>query len=292
LSGHDRCILPCERWKSMAPTIYFDTNVFRYFATAFRDSPLDEDLTDYLAVSPISLLELLGQLVTPGAQQAFDAVQTMFRVYRPEHTAMLPWEDEVFRVIVFGVQPTQLRVTDALNNATQKVLNASSPAGLHSKAQELNALLKESKYRAAEDFAQALISWRKDGAPDDILHRRFFAEGIARRADVPVKDIDVEDVTRKLSALWAYESTRLENAAYEPNYNPHKNENENDAFDAEQLVYLAIQEAHFLTADAGFRKASGAEQYSRIHYEPVQTFTDHKLATQLIRSIVEASRSL
>jgi hypothetical protein len=280
------------KWSNhMRPTIFFDTNVFRYFATAFRDSPLDEDLTHYLAVSPISLLELLGQLATPGAQEAFDAIQTMFKVFRPEHTVMLPWEDEVFRVIVFGVQPTQQRVTDALSNATHKVFNASSPNELQAESQELHTMLIQAKYQAAEDFAQALNSWRKDGAPDDILHRRFFAEGIARRADVPVKDIDAEDVTKKLCALWAYESTRLENAASEPNYNPHRNENENDAFDAEQLVYLAIEEAHFLTADSGFRKASTTVQYPRIHLEPVQTFTDHKLATQLIRSIVEASRS-
>jgi hypothetical protein len=276
----------------MAPTIYFDTNVFRYFAAAFRDSPLDEGLTDYLAVSPISLLELFGQLVTPGAQQAFDSIQTMLRFFRPEHTAILPWEDEVFRVVVFGVPPTELRVTDALSNATQKVLNASSPIELHEEAQELNDFLKASKYQVAEDFAQVLNSWRKDGVPNDVLHRRLFAEGIAHRADVPDNNIDVGYVTRKLCALWQYELTRLENAAREPNFNPHKNKYENDALDAEQLVYLAIEEAHFLTADSGFRKASASEQYSRIHLETVQTFSDHKMATHLIRSIVEASRSL
>jgi hypothetical protein len=87
--------------------------------------------------------------------------------------------------------------------------------------------------------------------------------------------------------LWAYEYERLTNAAEEPNYNPHAHEN--DVYDAQQLIYLAHPELHFLTCDRGFRKAAASPQYSRIHWEPVHIFQNPAQATRVIESIVNAA---
>lgn len=85
--------------------------------------------------------------------------------------------------------------------------------------------------------------------PDD-EHRLIFANSIARRAGVPLEGINVNHVIDTLSALWAYEYERLTNAAAETDYNPHGHEN--DVYDAQQLIYLAHPELHFLTCDRGF----------------------------------------
>jgi hypothetical protein len=273
----------------MPPTIYFDTNVFRYFATAFRDDPIDADLRDYFAISPFSLLELISQLATTGAQEAFVAIHTMLNVYKLENTGILPWPEEVFRVLIFGASPEQGDLAKLLNTATQNVLNANSPADVEAEARELREFLNKVKYGTAENFAHLLTSWRNDGALEDGEHRRIFAESIAHRAGVSKENVKVDSIIEKLNAYWEYESTRLEIAGNEPEYNPHTHEHENDTFDAEQLVYLAHPDLHFLTSDGGFRKASASAQYTRIHRAPQNVFVDHKLAIDLIRSVVQGA---
>ncbi|HXR39894.1 MAG TPA: hypothetical protein VN776_12400 [Terracidiphilus sp.] len=271
----------------MPPTLYFDTNVFRYFASAFNDAPIEPDLRDHFAISPLSLLELLSQLATPGAGEAFRAAQTLLNVFGPDYTAILPWQDEVLRVLVFGAPAEPGNIAELLNNATQNVLNARSPADVEGEARELRDFLAQAKYEAAENFAQVLASWRQDGPIEEVDHRRIFAVSTAHRAGVPPEGIDPDGVIMKLNAYWIYETRRIENAAGEPDYNPHNHQHENDAFDSEQLVYLAHPDLHFLTTDGGFRKAPSSAQYNRIHRAPPRVFENATLATNLIRSIVQ-----
>jgi len=66
------------------PKIYTDTNVLRYFGTAFAKTSLAKDLQDQLLLSPLSVMELLSQLGTEGAAEAFAAVQAFPRIHNPE----------------------------------------------------------------------------------------------------------------------------------------------------------------------------------------------------------------
>jgi hypothetical protein len=82
--------------------IYTDTNVLRYFGIAFAETSLAEDLKVQLLLSPLTLMELISQLGTDGADEAFAAVQALPRVHNPEATGMLPWSDDLFRMSLFN----------------------------------------------------------------------------------------------------------------------------------------------------------------------------------------------
>ena len=60
--------------------IYTDTNVLRYFGTAFAKCSLEEDLQVQLLLSPLTVMELISQLGTEGAEDAFGAIQALPRV--------------------------------------------------------------------------------------------------------------------------------------------------------------------------------------------------------------------
>lgn len=76
--------------------IYTDTNVLRYFGTAFARASLAEDLQVQLLLSPLTVMELISQLGTEGAEEAFAAVQALPRVHNAKATGMLPWSDDLF----------------------------------------------------------------------------------------------------------------------------------------------------------------------------------------------------
>jgi hypothetical protein len=273
------------KWRpELVPTIFFDTNVLRYFARAFRDTSVDPELKQHFAVSPISLLELLSELATSDANQAFQTVRALPNIFDTDRLPLLPWEDDVFRVLIFNLPQPQSRLPELLGNATRRVFDAKDPDDIKEDARQLREMMDQGKFEATEDFARLLNSWRAHGGVADEEHRRIFATSIARRAGLPPEGIDVDNVIEKLNALWVYEQERLTNAAAERAYEPHRHEN--DVYDAQQLVYLAHPGLHFLTCDRGFRKAAGALQFDRIHWEPNQIFENPVEATRVMRSII------
>jgi hypothetical protein len=174
-----------------------------------------------------------------------------------------------------------------LGNATRRVFDAKGPADVKEDARQLREMMNLGKFEATEDFARLLDSWRAHGGVADEEHRKIFASSIAHRAGVPQEGIDVDHVIDKLSGLWAYENERLTNAAAEPGYNPHRHEN--DVYDAQQLIYLAHPDIHFLTCDREFRKATAAQQYSRIHMEPAHIFNNPEEAMRIMRGIINTA---
>ncbi len=104
--------------------IYTDISVLRYFGTAFATASLPEDLQVQLLLSPRTVMELLSQLGTDGAEEAFAAVQALPRVHNPAATGMLPWSDDLFRISVFNLAPGTDTITPALNNAVRNALRA------------------------------------------------------------------------------------------------------------------------------------------------------------------------
>jgi hypothetical protein len=65
----------------MPAKIYFDTNVLLYFADAFRNRPVDVDLKEHFVVSPISILELLAEIGTEQAEEAFRTVKAFPNIF-------------------------------------------------------------------------------------------------------------------------------------------------------------------------------------------------------------------
>lgn len=265
--------------------IYFDTNVLRYFAEAFRDRPVDADLKQQIVVSPISLLELLSEIGTNQAEEAFPTVKAFPNIFDTDNPIpLLPWESEVFRVLVFNQPPRQDQLAELLSNATARVLYANTIADIQDDVRQLRDLMDEAKLRATDDFAALLTSMRKYGTVADDEHRRIFANGIAHRAEMPQEGVDPNLVIDRLSALWAYEYEHVVNAARERGYDPYGHQN--DFFDIEQLVYLAHPDMHFLTSDQGFRRARQSPQFRRIRWEPVHVLQDPAEATRVMRAMV------
>ncbi len=269
----------------MPPKIYFDTNVFRYFAQAFRDQSMDTDLKQHIVVSPISLLELLSEIGTEQAEEAFRTVKAFPNILGTDNPIpLLPWESEVFRVLVFNLPPQQDRLAELLSNAKARALSANSAADLQDDARQLRGLMDQSKLSATDDFAALLTSLREHGTVAVAEHRQIFANGIAHRAGLPREDVDANSVIERLNALWAYEYEHVINATRERGYDPYRHQN--DFFDIEQLVYLAHPDMHLLTNDQGFRRARQSEQFRRIRWEPVHILQNAAEATRVMRTMI------
>ncbi|HEY1502364.1 MAG TPA: hypothetical protein VGF88_22500 [Acidobacteriaceae bacterium] len=244
----------------MPQKIYFDTNVLRYFVDAFGNAPVDVDLKQHLVVSPISVLELLSEIGTDQAEAAFRTVKVFPNIFDANNPIpLLPWEDEVFRVLVFDQAPQPDQLAELLSNAMTRAFHADCVEDIREDGRELRNVLDQAKLRATNDFSALLNSFRQHGAVAEDEHRQIFANGIAHRAGVPREGVNVDRVIDRLSALWAYEYEHVMNSAGEQEYDPYRHQN--DFLDIEQLVYLAHPDLHLLTSDQGFRKARESAQY-------------------------------
>ena len=243
--------------------IYTDTNVLRYFGTAFANASLPEDLQVQLLLSPLTMMELLSQLGTDGAEEAFAAVQALPRVHNSAATGMLPWSDDLFRISVFNLAPGTDTVTPALNNAVRNTLNAAKAEDLKEDGKEMRALLDKGKDEAAKNFAAVLNDYRLEGELPQEEHRAIFARSIACRAGVDEATVNVDFVVNSLNALYVFENQKMKVGAKSRDYNVDKHSN--DVYDAELLIYLADPTLHLLTSDKGFRRVEKSSQAGRVH---------------------------
>jgi len=269
--------------------IYTDTNALRYFGAAFADSCLAAELRDHMLLAPLSVMELLSQLGTEGAQGAFEAIQALPRVHDPAACGMLPWSDDLFRIAIFRLPPTEDVITPALNNAIVRVLNTATHQALREDGEEIRRLLNSGKDKAAKQFSDVLNGWRSEGPLSENEHQAIFARSIARRAGVDESTVDVKAVISLLNALYVFEGTRMQVGADHPDYNVDKHSN--DVYDAELLIYLADPMLHLLTCDTGFRRVEESSQYQRVHIVDPSVLRNTGRAEQLIRAIVSGTIS-
>lgn len=267
--------------------IYTDTNALRYFGKAFAKSSLPTDLRDHLFLSPLSVMELLSQLGTNNAGEAFSAVHAFPRVHNPEASGMLPWSDIFLRMCLFGLPPEEDPITPALNRAVVNVLNAEHATDLENAGKEMRALLDFAKDWASKDFAAVLSSLRTDGDLPEAQHREIFANSIATRANVEGSSVDIDFIAKSLDAFFTFEKQRMKVAAKNRDYNIQKHSN--DTYDAELLIYLADPSLHLLTSDTGFRRVDNSSQADRVHIVDPACLCDADQTAKLIRSIVMRS---
>jgi len=264
--------------------IYSDTNVLRYFGAAFAVAEMPADLRDNLLLAPLSVMELLSQLGTSGAEEAYAAIQAFPRIYNPVASGMLPWSDDTFRISIFGLPLGPDVMVQSLNNAIIRVLNTPKATDLLEAGKEMRAMLDIAKQGTTMQFADVLDGWRAHGSLSEDEHRTIFARSIATRAGVDPDKVDVNAVLAALNGLYTFENTKLQVAAGEPAYKVEKHSN--DVYDAELLIYLASPNLHLLTSDTGFRRVQGSPQYSRIHIVPPDCLLDPVRAVSTIRRIL------
>ncbi len=271
--------------KSVEGRIYLDTNVLRYFGTAFSERALDEDLRDRLLMSPNSVIELHSQLATEGAGDALSALQAIPRVYNVQHMGLLPSSHDWFRERVFDLPPKPETLIESISHIVNTCLGATTPEELRADSQDSQTLLNEAKDETAAQFGKLLAACGSEGSLPDKTHRKVFASSIADRAEISSTDVDyVDKVIDRLNALYVYEVDKLQRAAKAHDYNVKKHAN--DLLDAEQLVYLADPSLHFLTCDKGFKPAETSSQFGRVHIVCVESLTNYEKATNLIREIL------
>ncbi len=266
--------------------IYTDTNALRYFGTAFANASLPEDLQAQLVLAPLALMELISQLGTNGAQEAYEAVHALQRVHNPRATGMLPFSDDFFRISLFNLPPGEDTITPALNSAVINILNAASADDLGEDGQEMRALLDGEKDKEAMNFSAVLNGWRAAGQLPEADHRAIFARSIAHRAGADEASVNVDFVVKSLEAHYIFEKHRMQVGAQNPDYNVNKHAN--DVYDAELLIYLADPTLHLLTSDKGFFCVEKSSQFNRVHIADPACLKNPDCATALIRSIVEA----
>jgi hypothetical protein len=267
--------------------IYTDANILRRFGSAFTTRTLAEDLPVQLLVSPLALMEVLSQLGTDQAQEAFNAVQALPRVHNQGPTGMLPWSDDFFRMALFDQPPGNDVITPALNRAVNNVLNASCAEELRTEGQQMRDLLQQEKNAAAENFSALLGSWRSEGPLPETEHQSIFARSIARRAGMDDNNVEVDKIVSRLNAHYIFEKERIEVGGATSDYNVASRAN--DLYDAELLIYLADSSLRLLTYDRGFRRARESSQANRIHIETLNSLQDADRITATLRRIVETA---
>jgi hypothetical protein len=229
-------------------------------------------------------MELLSQLGTGGANEAFAAVHAFPRVHDPKASGMLPWSDDLFRISIFGTPPGKDVMTPALNAAVQNVLSADEPKDLFEEGTEMRELLVASLEEPTKQLSDLLEQWRRTGPLEEAEHRLIFARSIARRAGFDEDKVDVDAVLGALNAYYQFGKRKISVGADQLQYNVLKHKN--DEFDAELLIYLADPTLHLLTSDGGFNRAKDSSQASRVHIVPADCLKDAKCAEQAIRNIV------
>jgi hypothetical protein len=232
-------------------------------------------------------MELLSQLGTEGAEEAFAAIQTLPCVHNAAGTGMLSWPDDFFRTSIFNLSPGQETIAPALNNAILNVLNAAKAEELRDDGKEMRGLLDACKGEAAKNFSALLESWRSEGSVSEEEHRAIFSRSIAHRAGVDEAKVDVDFVVNSLNALYVFENHRMQVGVQNNDYNVDKHSN--DVWDAELLIYLADPTLHLLTCDTGFHRVEKSSQANRVHIADVACLRDTKCATEAIRRIVAST---
>jgi len=267
--------------------IYTDTNVLRYFGEAFATVSVPQEIAVQLLLAPLAMLELLSQLGTADAEDAFAAVQALPRVHNPAACGMLPWSDDFFRICLFQQAPGKDSVTQSINNAVNNVLNATNDAELTTDGAEMRALLDAGKNEAVDNFTNLIASAKAEGKLGPSDDRRIFAQSIARRAGVDPASVDVDFVLTHLDAHYRFEQQRINAAIDNPEYNVRKRAN--DVYDAELLIYLADPSLHLLTCDTGFKRVGDSSQAGRIHIVPADALRVADTAVTTLKKLVESS---
>jgi hypothetical protein len=178
--------------------------------------------------------------------------------------------------------------------------NHSTPVLTQSNADELVAhavpvrdFLDRFKDDEAKVLGRALNEIHRDiraglGMPDPQKIRVAIQAGLAQRVGVDPLNPLCDGLPYFFNAFFEYEESRVLIASQVPDYNPCSRKNKNDAFDSEQLVYLALAGHCFLTCDRKYsRRVKKAEQAQRIRTVKPELLADPLSATALLQQLAQ-----
>lgn len=244
--------------------VYLDTDAFRLVADAFLTRELRADLRDRMALSPITVIELMSQLsLSNKGAQMLGRIHALWNLLNHQKAAFLPWMDAAIAKIGFGVETSdetnQWYVTDL-----QTCLNTNDAAELMQGAAKLKGVLDRLKDDETNKFQQVLDQHRNQPFSDDQL-KGAFVTGLERMVGVKTGVKSINDVVNAMSAYFEFEDVKLKEHARNPQFRVDRN----DILDVEQLVYLEDTRLHFLTCNRkDFDRVKNSPQAQRIHKVP------------------------
>jgi hypothetical protein len=268
--------------------LYFDTVVARHIGAALGNKQLPAAVRDRIAVSPITVIELVTQLTTRQRDSVFESLRAIWH-WTSETPLRLPWPGN-FIALQFGIARQDYAV-----EYVNKLINAVHLQPESKVFDEQACDFKDGMDEVKRDWTQSLSDAVGDGAKvaserplsDDEL-RSIFVRHVLRRADVPLTAYRVEDVVRRFSAYFDYQTRRLRIAITATKRGRRYNftKHDNDLLDAEQLVYLADERLHFLTCDKGFERLDSpqAHQIFVANHEQLATYRSTR---QLLERLCE-----
>lgn len=275
--------------------IYCDTNVLRYFSTAFASHELTPEIRDNIVVSSISVVELLSQLCDSSATQAFAAIQAL-KNWLPDQAPLLDIPPIFIRVNTIGDDGSGTVAFEKITNALNWSLNAQSAIELKDASKELRSFLEQAKLSDAQTRADAVNAIRQDlrdlkrqQLTDQEL-RTNFKISIAKRAGAadPTHP-SITAFTERVGAYFQYETIRLRRAIGNPNLNLLSKKRQNDLFDAEQLLYLFADRLCFLTSDQGYSGVLESPQGQRIRIVKPDSLVATNSALSILKQIIETN---
>lgn len=274
--------------------VYCDTNVLRYFSTAFTGSELPARIRDNVILSSISAVELLSQLCDASATQAFAATQAL-RNWLPDRVSLLDIPPVFIRVNTIGDDGNGAVAFEKITNALNWSLNARSAAELRDASKELRSFLEQAKLSDAQSRAEAVNAMRQDlrelkrrKLTDQELRNAFKASIAKRSGGCDPTHPSIAAFADKVEAYYQYETMRLQRAIENPNLNLLSKKRQNDLFDAEQLLYLFADGLCFLTSDQGYSCVLRLPQGRRVRIVKPDALITAKSAIPVLEQIIEA----
>jgi hypothetical protein len=267
----------------MTKRIYFDTVAFREIGKAFADKKLATDLTDRIVVSPITAFEVLSQLSITNADEVLRQIHAVHNWCVTEGTGLLAWPDDALYGLWFGKVKADDGFTKRMQKAFNVCLASESAEALREEAGKLKDVMDGMKERSAEEFARLLEAAKKEPLGENFSNLWF--RGIASRIKADPASRPMAEMVSTLSSYHEFEETKLQVALRSKDYNPAKHKN--DLLDAEQMIYLADANLHFLNCDNGFRNlVKKSPQAQRIVTVEPGDLADSGKVEALLRRIV------
>lgn len=267
--------------------IYFDTNVLRYFGQAFKSAQLESNLRSRIAVSPLSVAEILAQVKV---RDAYNDIKAIWNWLEPTNAHALDWPEEFIREHVFGI-PTPMaaplpQVFKKLNECLQS--NADLPS-FQRTAKEITKSWKENLRKSAEVRRSNIELLRSHDVKDP---RNLMLDSSLKTlrsiADVTDAGTDRDEILRKLSAYHALDLSIIGSALKDHNFNFLSKKRTNDLVDLEQLVYLADDRARYLSSDKVYKRLKVTPQWPRIRLEEDPSrLMDAASATAILKQMLE-----
>ncbi len=89
----------------MSPLVYFDTDFFHHFASAFENRALEDDLRDKILLSPMTMKEVFSHLAVEWGPQVHRQINGLPNWLNSRNIGLLPWMTDAVAKIARVAHP-------------------------------------------------------------------------------------------------------------------------------------------------------------------------------------------